>query len=68
MKYFNVNGETFGVTQTIIEGYHNTQDKYIWLIDSMVDQNLDIGVAFIDENKRVARQVEKVENYIISKG
>ena len=65
-KSFKVNGETFQVTKDIINEYHHTpEDKYIFLIDSMCDQGLDIGVEYVDDNLHVADDVEVVEDYII---
>ena len=61
---FTINGEKFKVNQEIISEYHKTQDKYIYLIDEMVDQGLDLGVEFIDNHPTIAKQVEKVEDYI----
>ncbi len=66
MKTFNINGEKFKVTKEIINQYHEAHDQYLFLVDSMVDQGLDIGVEYIDEHPKTARQVERAEDYIIS--
>jgi len=61
---FEIANSSFEITESVIANYHLTENKFVCLLEALQDADIDISASLVDDNVKIQKQFDAIEDYI----